>query len=154
MQIRVIAVGRVHERYLAEALLDFRARLRPYHRLEQLEVKAGGPSPERATAREGEDILRLLRPHDHVWLLERAGAELSSREFAQRLERLAGEGTSEVTFIIGGAYGTSDALKARANVRWSLSRLTLLHEWARALLYEQLYRAAKIARNEPYHHGD
>jgi len=68
------------------------------------------------------------------------------------LRTLADAGTSRIVFAIGGAYGTGETLRARAAVRWSLSRLTLLHEWARVVVLEQLYRSAKIARNEPYHH--
>ena len=97
-------------------------------------------------------ILRAVAPHDHLWLLERDGEELDSIEVSQRLERLANQGISRVTFAIAGTYGAAPELAARADFRWSLSRLTLLHEWARALVLEQLYRATKIARNEPYHH--
>ena len=87
-----------------------------------------------------------------LWLLERDGTELSSVELAQHLRALADEGIQRLVLAIAGAYGASEELVARADLRWSLSRLTFLHEWARALVVEQLYRAAKIARNEPYHH--
>ena len=140
MHVRLIAVGKLREPYLVAAADDFRRRLRSYHRLEEVEVR-GDPG-----------VLRLLEPGDHVWLLERGGRELSSEEFAARLERLAVEGVSRITFVVAGAFGASDALLARADVQWSLSRLTFLHEWARVLVLEQLYRAAKIAANEPYHH--
>jgi 23S rRNA (pseudouridine1915-N3)-methyltransferase len=153
MHVRLIAVGRLREPYLIAAAEDFRKRLRPYHRLEEVEVRAGdGSDASRSTASEGEAILRLIAPHDHVWLLERTGTEFSSAELAARIERLAIEGTSDLTLVVAGTYGAAPALLARAQVRWSLSRLTLLHEWARALVLEQLYRAAKIAANEPYHH--
>jgi 23S rRNA (pseudouridine1915-N3)-methyltransferase len=153
MHLRLIAVGKLREPYLVAAAEDFRRRLRPYHRLEEIEVRAGeGGDPERATAAEGEAVLRLLAPSDHVWLLERTGSELSSAELAARLERLPVEGISQLTLIVAGTFGASRALAARAQLCWSLSRLTLLHEWARVLVLEQLYRAAKIAANEPYHH--
>jgi len=143
----------MREPYLVAAADDFRKRLRPYHRLEELEVRASdGSDPDRAMAAEAEAVLRLIAPIDHVWLLERTGTELSSEELATRLEALGLGGTSRATFVIAGTYGAAPALLERANFRWSLSRLTLLHEWARALLLEQLYRAAKIARDEPYHH--
>ena len=96
--------------------------------------------------------LRLIAPSDHVWLLERTGTEIASAELSVRIERLAVDGTSQLTLVIAGTYGAAPALLERAQFRWSLSRLTLLHEWARALVLEQLYRAAKIAANEPYHH--
>jgi 23S rRNA (pseudouridine1915-N3)-methyltransferase len=143
----------MREGYLAAAADDFRTRLRPYHRLDEIEVRAAdGGDPPRAMQAEGDAILRLLAPADHVWLLERTGREFTSEELAARLDALAIGGTSRVTFVIAGTYGASPALLARADLRWSLSRLTFLHEWARAIVLEQLYRAAKIARDEPYHH--
>ncbi|HEX3464271.1 MAG TPA: 23S rRNA (pseudouridine(1915)-N(3))-methyltransferase RlmH [Candidatus Elarobacter sp.] len=149
----MIAVGKVRERYVAEALADFRVRLRPYHRLEEIEVRAAdGADPTRAMRAEGEAILKLIDPADHVWLLERSGEMLSSEELSRRIERLPHQGIARVTFVVAGTFGASEALAARADVRWSLSPLTFLHEWARMIVLEQLYRAAKIARDEPYHH--
>jgi 23S rRNA (pseudouridine1915-N3)-methyltransferase len=153
VHFRVIAVGRMREPYLAAAAADFRRRLAPYHRLEEIEIRpADGERPAAAMALEAAAILRAIAPHDRVWLLERSGDEFSSTEVAGRLERLALEGISRLTFVIAGTYGAAPELLARADLRWSLSRLTLLHEWARALVLEQLYRATKISRNEPYHH--
>ena len=153
VNIRLVAVGKVRERYIADALADFRVRLRPYHRFEEVEVRAAdGADPARAMHAEGEAILKLLDPADHVWLLERSGELLSSQELSRRIERLPHQGVARLTVVIAGTYGASPALLARADVRWSLSPLTFLHEWARALVVEQLYRAAKIARDEPYHH--
>ncbi len=153
MHVRLIAVGKVRERYLAEAIADFRTRLRPYHRLEEIEVRAAdGADPDRAVRAEGDAIVKLLDANDHVWLLERGGEAFTSEELARRIEALPHRGIARLTLVVAGTYGASDALLARADVRWSLSPLTLLHEWARALVLEQLYRAAKIARDEPYHH--
>ena len=153
MHLRLIAVGKLREPYLAAAAEDFRRRLRPYHRLEEIEVRAGdGSDATRSMSAEAEAILRSIAPADVVWLLERTGTELSSAELAARIEALPIGGTSQLTIVIAGTYGAAPALLARAQFRWSLSQLTLLHEWARALVLEQLYRAAKIAANEPYHH--
>jgi 23S rRNA (pseudouridine1915-N3)-methyltransferase len=153
MQLRVIAVGKVRERYLDAALSDFRARLRPYHRLEEVEVRAAdGADPLRAVVAEGQAILALLAPDEHVWLLDPAGELFDSPELARRIEALPHAGIARLTLVIAGTFGASDALRARANLRWSLSPLTFLHAWARVLVLEQLYRAAKIARDEPYHH--
>jgi len=113
---------------------------------------ADGGDPARAMRTEGEAILALLQPNDHVWLLERTGELISSEELSRRIERLPHQGIARLTFVVAGTFGASEALLARADVRWSLSPLTLLHEWARALVLEQLYRAAKITRDEPYHH--
>jgi 23S rRNA (pseudouridine1915-N3)-methyltransferase len=153
MHVRLIAVGKMREPYLVAAAEDFRRRLRPYHRLEEIEVRAGdGSDPVRSMSGEAEAILRLIAPSDHVWLLERTGSEISSEELAARIERLPIDGTSQLTLIVAGTFGAAPALLERAQFRWSLSQLTLLHEWARALVLEQLYRAAKITANEPYHH--
>jgi 23S rRNA (pseudouridine1915-N3)-methyltransferase len=153
VQFRIIAVGRLREPYLVAAAADFRRRLAPYHRLEEVAVRAAdGERPAAAMTREATAVLRAIAPADHVWLLERTGDEFSSPEIAERLEALALAGISRVTFVIAGTFGAAPELLDRANVRWSLSRLTLLHEWAHALVLEQLYRATKIARNEPYHH--
>jgi 23S rRNA (pseudouridine1915-N3)-methyltransferase len=153
MHLRVIAVGKLREPYLIAAAEDFRRRLRPYHRLEEIEVRAGdGSAAARSMTAEAEAILRHIAPSDHVWLLERTGTEISSEELSARIERLAVDGTSQLTLVIAGTYGAAPVLLERAQFRWSLSRLTLLHEWARTLVLEQLYRAAKIAANEPYHH--
>ena len=149
----MIAVGKVRERYIADAIADFRARLRPYHRLEEVEVRAAdGGDPARAVRSESEAILKLLDPADHVWLLDRTGESFTSEELARRIERLPHQGIARLTLVVAGTYGASDQLIARADLRWSLSPLTFLHEWARAIVLEQLYRAAKIARDEPYHH--
>jgi 23S rRNA (pseudouridine1915-N3)-methyltransferase len=153
MHLRVIAVGKLREPYLIAAADDFRRRLRPYHRLEEIEVRPGdGGDPVRSMNAEADAILRLIAPADIVWLLERSGTELSSGALSARITQLPIEGTSQLTIVIAGTYGAAPALLARAQFRWSLSQLTLLHEWARALVLEQLYRAAKIAANEPYHH--
>ena len=153
MVIGLIAVGKVRERYIAGAIDDFRTRLRPYHRLEEVEVRAAdGADAARAMRSEGDAVLKLLDPADHVWLLERSGELMTSEELSRRIERLPHSGIARLTLVVAGTYGASEALVARADVRWSLSPLTFLHEWARALVLEQLYRAAKIARDEPYHH--
>jgi 23S rRNA (pseudouridine1915-N3)-methyltransferase len=153
VKLRLIAVGKVRERYIAEAVADFRTRLQRYESFEEIEVQASpGSDPERAKREEGERILRVLVPGERLWLLERTGTSLSSVELATQLTALADAGTQRLAFAIAGTFGASAELLARADFRWSLSSLTLLHEWARALVVEQLYRAAKISRNEPYHH--
>ncbi|GAC1388452.1 MAG: 23S rRNA (pseudouridine(1915)-N(3))-methyltransferase RlmH [Vulcanimicrobiaceae bacterium] len=153
MNLRLVAVGKIRERYIQDALADFRRRLKPYCPLEEIEVRsADGSDPQRAVAEESQRILKLLDPADVVWLLDREGEQLSSEQLAVRLGSVATTGVTRLTFVIAGTFGASAALKARAQVHWSLSSLTFLHEWARAIVLEQLYRAAKIARNEPYHH--
>ena len=153
MKFRLIAVGKIREAYMARAAADFRARLGRYESYDEIEIApAHGSDPARAVREEGDRILAALVPGDVLWLLERSGTALCSPELSTQLVRLADAGTRRIVFAIAGAYGASEALRARADFLWSLSPLTFLHEWARAIVLEQLYRAAKIARNEPYHH--
>jgi 23S rRNA (pseudouridine1915-N3)-methyltransferase len=153
MRYRTISVGKLREPYLAAAAGDFRDRLRRHDALDEIEIlPAKGDRPEEATDEEGRRILKLIEADDLVWLLERAGTALSSEGLASRIASLEIEGRSRLTIVIAGTYGAAPGLTARANFRWSLGPLTFLHEWARVIVLEQLYRAAKINRNEPYHH--
>ena len=153
MQLRLIAVDKIRTPYIADACAEFRKRLRPYFPYEEIEIRAAsGTNPGAAIRDETERILKHLRADEAVWLLERTGSELSSPELAQRLDELGHTGTSRLTFVVAGTYGAGDALMDRADFTWSLSQLTFLHEWARMIVLEQVYRAAKISRNEPYHH--
>ncbi len=101
---------------------------------------------------EAERIVKLIRPDERVWLLDRSGTHLSSIALSERVRATADAGTGRLTLVVAGTYGADKNLRERAEFAWSLSELTFLHEWARAIVLEQLYRAAKIARNEPYHH--
>jgi 23S rRNA (pseudouridine1915-N3)-methyltransferase len=153
MQLRLIAVDKIRTPYVAQACAEFRKRLRPMAPYEEVEVRAAsGAHPGAAIRDETERILKLLRPDESVWLLERTGTELSSEALARKIDGMIHMGTSRLTFVVAGTYGAGDALMERADFKWSLSQLTFLHEWARMIVLEQLYRAAKISRNEPYHH--
>ena len=101
---------------------------------------------------EGEAILRQLTDSDHVALLDEHGAELRSVEFADLMQRRMASGIRRLVFVIGGPYGFSEAVYARANSKLSLSKMTFSHQIVRALFVEQLYRAFTILKNEPYHH--
>jgi len=153
VKLRVVAVGKLREAYVAGAVDDFERRLTRHESFALVEVPASpGTDPARAMREEGERILRTLAPAEPLWLLERTGTQLSSVELAERLRILAETGIPRLSIAVAGTNGASPALLERATFLWSLSRLTFLHEWARAIVLEQLYRAAKIARNEPYHH--
>jgi len=153
MHVRIVAVGRVREVYIAAACADFSARLAPYFPLEIVEVRASSdPRAEDAVHEEGERILKAVGAGDRFWLLDRDGKELSSPELSRAIDDVAHSGVRRLTLAVAGTFGAAESVRRRADFVWSLSKLTLLHEWARALLLEQLYRAAKIARNEPYHH--
>jgi len=153
MTLRVIAVGKIRDPAIADVCHMFRKRLAPYRAYEEIEVKASdGSDPTRAKREEAQRIIKLLRADERAWLLERRGTHLSSEELAEKLEQTDREGLSRLSVIVAGTYGADAALIERADFLWSLSHLTFLHEWARMLVIEQLYRAAKITRSEPYHH--
>lgn len=153
MQVRLIAVDKIRSPYVADACTELRKRLAPYYAYDEIEVAPGrGNDPRGAMREESARIARHLRADDRVWLLERTGAQLSSLDVASRIEEIAHAGARRWVVIVGGTYGADPSLRMRAEFAWSLSDLTFLHEWARMLVLEQLYRAAKIARNEPYHH--
>jgi 23S rRNA (pseudouridine1915-N3)-methyltransferase len=153
MQLRLIAVDKLRSPQIAATCTELRKRLAPYYPYEEIEVRPGnGKNATDAMREESERILRHVRPDDRVWLLERTGTQLSSEAFARRLDGVAHSGASRLTFVVAGTFGSDDTLLERAEFRWSLSEMTFLHEWARAIVLEQLYRAAKILRNEPYHH--
>ncbi len=103
--------------------------------------------------REGEALLQFLKPQDLVYLLDETGKSLDSISFSKALERDFSSGKQRVVFVVGGAFGASDALKARADVLLSLSSFVLSHHIALILVFEQLYRALAIQKNLPYHNA-
>ena len=155
MKYTVVAVGKLKERFWSDACAEYLKRLQPYAKTQVVEVpdvdpaKAGG---ERAAVeREGASILKVLPERAHVVLLAIEGTQRTSEGLSARLDDLALSGTSEVVFVIGGSCGVSDGVRARANETLSFGKITLPHNLARVVLLEQLYRACKISRNEPYH---
>jgi 23S rRNA (pseudouridine1915-N3)-methyltransferase len=153
MQLRLIAVDKIRTPYISDACADFRKRLALYFSYDEIEVRAAhGGDAHAAMNEEAQRIIKHLRLDDRVWLLERTGAAFSSPELAKAIDDATHTGISRLTFVVAGTYGANPSLRERADVLWSLSPLTFLHEWARAIVLEQLYRAAKITRNEPYHH--
>lgn len=158
MKIDVIAVGKLKERFWVEACAEYLKRLQPYARVVVREIadvdpgRAGGVAAARD--KEGAAVLAALARGSekaHVILLDIGGKQRSSVEFSQRLDALALAGESDVAFVIGGSDGVSDAVRQRANETLSFGRITLPHNLARVVLLEQLYRAMKISRGEPYH---
>ena len=153
VQIRIVAVGKLKSAYAVQACAEFAKRLGPYFPVEIVDVRASdGSRPDAAMREEGERVFKQLHDDDCVWLLDRTGEELSSEQLSRAVAGVANSGARRMTFVIAGTYGAQPALRERADFVWSLSRLTFLHEWARMIVLEQLYRAAKISRNEPYHH--
>lgn len=158
MNISVICVGKLKERYWTEAISEYSKRLKNYCNLEVIELKESrlpdkaGPSEEQAVKEsEGEEILKRIRDGMYVVSLEVKGKMLSSEKLAAKIEKLAIDGVSHIAFIIGGSLGLSEAVSRRADFKLSFSEMTFPHQMMRVILLEQVYRSFKIMRNETYH---
>jgi 23S rRNA (pseudouridine1915-N3)-methyltransferase len=156
MKITLICVGRPG-RVLEGAIADYETRARRYWSLEVVEVKeerAGKGTTEAAVKdAEGERILKRVPEGAEIIALTRTGMSYGSVQYASALERRAVQGGGDLVYIIGGAFGLSEAVLRASRARMQLSTFTLPHDLARLLLMEQLYRAGTILRNEPYHKG-
>ena len=158
MKIRIVAVGKLKEKYLREGVAEYEKRLAPFASVELLETReeymAENPSEaqrQQTLAKEGERLLRLVPERSFLIVLDVKGKLLSSEALAKELASLALQGQSDLTFLIGGAFGLSPAVRDRADLRISFSPMTFTHQMVRLLLYEQVYRAFKINRGEKYH---
>jgi 23S rRNA (pseudouridine1915-N3)-methyltransferase len=151
MRLRLIWVGKTRSEPLRSLVDDYLRRLSRFARCEVTELREGAGADDRAVmAEEGKRITDALAAGSFVVLLDVEGRPVSSPELAAELGRWQNEGRKEVAFVVGGHLGVSDEVRARADVRWSLSRLTLTHEMARVVLAEQLYRGYTILRGLPY----
>ena len=146
MKINLIVVGKLKEKFLTDGVAEYLKRLKKFATLEVREI------PEcRTVEEEGQKILSLVPPNSWLCVLDVAGEALSSEDFAKKIAELNLNGMSNLTFAIGGAFGLSEELRRAAAFRLSLSKMTFTHQMARLILVEQIYRAFKINRNEPYH---
>lgn len=158
MFVQIIGVGKLKEKYLTMGIAEYAKRLNPYLKFQMIEV-ADEKAPdtlseaevELVKAREGERILAHIKSEAHVIALAIDGKLYSSEELAEEIDRLGTYGTSHVVFVIGGSHGLADQVLARAQKRMSFGRMTLPHQLMRLVLVEQIYRAVKINRGEPYH---
>ena len=155
MKIKIIAPGKIKERFLKEGIDEFLKRLTPYASVEITELAAIEIKDQNLTAKvldeEAEKILAHIKQHSYVITLEIGGKMLSSEEFAEKINTLSNEGTGEIVFVIGSSCGISPKVSARANFKLSMSKMTFLHQFARLILVEQIYRAFKIIKGETYH---
>ncbi len=156
--IRVVSVGKLKEKYLADGVAEYKKRLSGYVKLDMVEVPdealPANPSSSdivRILDKEGKKVLKFIREHEHVILLDLSGKMLSSEELADELNTLVISGKSRITFVIGGSLGVSEELRRRASFCWSMSTLTFPHQFVRLLVLEQVYRACRITRGERYH---
>lgn len=151
MRVRLIWVGKTRDAHLRALAGEYLKRLERFTRVEITELRESAARDEReGIADEGRRIISALRSDTFAVLLDVEGKHWSSLELAAEFERWQTGGIKEVAFITGGPYGTSAEVAKRAQIRWSLSRLTLTHEMARVVLLEQLYRAHTIIQGLPY----
>lgn len=158
MNITVLAVGKLKEKYWRDAIDEYSKRLGRFCRLNITEIRESplraNPSAadeEAVKAAEGRDILEKIRPSDYVVSLEINGKSFSSEKLAEHMKKLTISGKSSVLFVIGGSLGLSREVSDRADLKLSFSAMTFPHQMMRVILLEQIYRAFKIMKNEAYH---
>lgn len=156
--IKIVAVGKIKEKYTKEAIDEYCKRLAPYTKLEWVEVKDYPCPPSASLAeqeivkqKEGEAMLAKIGDDEVVIALDLHGKEYSSEQFSKVVADIFTYESSKVTFVIAGSLGYSQQVVSRANIRWCLSKCTFPHQIVRLLLVEQIYRAYKIIKNENYH---
>jgi 23S rRNA (pseudouridine1915-N3)-methyltransferase len=155
MKITLIQLGKTHFKFVDQGFDEFTNRLKHYCKLESLSIEL--PTRLKTTdiqlikKNEGELVLKKITPTDFVVLLDERGKEMHSIAFSQYLQKLMLH-HAHIIFVIGGAYGFSDELYARAQAKISLSKMTFSHQLIRLIFIEQLYRAFTISKGEPYHH--
>ena len=156
MKITLLTVGKTDIGWVRDGMDVYISRLKHYIRFTVNEIpelkNVSSMSREQIRAKEGELILKHIRPSDELILLDGRGKEMSSVELARMMEnRLSGSGR-DIVFVIGGAYGFSCKVYDRSDSMLSLSRMTFSHQMVRVIFAEQLYRAFTIIKGEPYHH--
>ncbi len=158
MEIRILSVGKIKEKYLTEGIKEYSKRLSRYCKLSFFQVP-DEKTPDRASDAlqtqikdtEGERLMKHIREQDYVIALAIEGEMLDSVELSKRIERLGVEGKSSLVFVIGGSLGLSEVLLKRADMKLSFSRMTFPHQLMQMILLEQIYRGFRIMNHEPYH---
>ena len=158
MNIKIIGVGKLKEKYLKQGIAEYAKRLGKFCKFEIVEVpdekapeKLSAAEMEGVKEKEGERILAKIKDKEYVYALAIEGKERSSEEFAQEMAQLTTYGRSDITFVIGGSLGLSPAVLKRAETKISFGRFTLPHQLMRLVLSGQIYRAFMINNGSPYH---
>lgn len=158
MRITLVCVGKIKEKYLAAGIEEFCKRLTPFCKVDIADISEermpAEPSPAeklQVLEKETRRLLEIIPEGAYAILLDIRGEQLSSPGLAEKMEELKLRGRSHIAFIIGGAFGYTDALRERADFALSFSKMTFTHQMIRLLLLEQIYRAFKISRGEKYH---
>lgn len=156
MNVTLLTVGKTDVKWVKEGLDLYVSRLKHYVPFTVMEIpelkKAGALTRAQIKEKEGELILKQVSPQDILILLDEHGREFRSMEFAEYMEKQLASGARNMVFVVGGAYGFSDAVYERSQGRISLSKMTFSHQMVRTIFAEQLYRAFTILKGEPYHH--
>ena len=156
MKITLLTVGKTDKDWVRQGMDIYVSRLKHYIPFSVIEIpelkNVSALSKDQIKAREGELILKNVKPTDDLILLDERGKEYSSVELAKVIQDKISYAGKDMVYVIGGAYGFSEAVYQRANSKISLSRMTFSHQMVRAIFVEQIYRAFTIMRGEPYHH--
>ena len=158
MKFIFLTIGKIKEKWMRQGIDEYLKRLSPIAKVEILspdeEKMPENPSPalkEKVMEKEGEKLLKYLKDEDFLILLDLKGKPVTSEELAHIIRQKMVSGTSHFFFMIGGPYGNGENIRKRANLKISISAMTFTHQMARLILAEQVYRAMKIIRHEPYH---
>ena len=158
MKFHVVCIGKLKDAYLRDGVAEFVKRMRSYGGIAITELNESkiGDKPSDADRKqvvieEGQRLLKAVPKNAYTVLLDVYGKTMSSEDLAKTVAKLEVDGVSDMAFIIGGAFGVSEALRQSVNFKLSFSPMTFTHQMVRLLLVEQIYRSAKINRNEPYH---
>ncbi len=152
MKIRVILVGKTKQTWVVPAVEEYRKRCRRYVQFEEVVLPEGKGTIEQVQLKEEKAIEKAIADSTYTILLDERGQEFTSHELAGVWKTIQDRGRKQVCIVVGGAYGLSSGMKQKGNLLVALSKLTFPHQFVRAILYEQLYRAFTILKNEPYHH--
>ena len=158
MNISVVSVGKIKEKYMVSGIAEYSKRLSKYCKLKLIEVP-DEKAPENLSEKdmdivkkkEGERILSKIKENTYVVTLEIEGKQMTSEGFAKKIDDLMTQGVSDITFVIGGSLGLSDEVMARSDFKLSFSKMTFPHQLMKMVLLEQVYRGWRIIRGEPYH---
>lgn len=146
--IKIICSGKIKEKYLNDAIDEYKTRISKYTKLEIIEIK--DEKSEKALEIEAKNIQKHIKPNDYIITLEIEGKELTSKQFAEQIDKILIT-KPNITFIVGSSNGLDNSIKKISNYKLSFSKLTFPHQLFRVILLEQIYRSFKILSNETYH---
>lgn len=156
MKITFLVLGKTDDKYINEGIAKYLGRLKHYIKFELIEIpdlkNTKNLREDQQKAKEAELLQKALNPTDHVILLDEKGAEFTSRQFSEFLNKKMVSGIQNLVFIVGGPYGFDESIYKLANGKISLSKLTFSHQMVRLFFIEQIYRGFTILKGEPYHH--